>query len=126
MNFDTPQELADHLREVVSDEDLIARIVRTHFPAYRREAETTRREAAHARIASIRAITKEDQASSPHRKPDFFILTDQQDRTRHVSVRDGSEALHRAIWREHPGIMHRLAHYHHARGTGTVRLPRST
>lgn len=46
VNFLTAKELADHLSELVDDEDFIIRTVRTHFPEYKREMRAKMKEPA--------------------------------------------------------------------------------
>ena len=102
--FLTAAELAAHLRELVDDEEFIARSVRVHFPEYKREVLTAQREAAAAR----RAIEKAEIVRSVAAMPKTYVLAEVGEKAMRRNIEMGSESLLRALWNHHGPILHHL------------------
>lgn len=86
MNFVTPEELHDHLADMVNDPELIERMVQVHFPDFKRVVVKPKRKLGH--------------------EHDGLTLAD---RMHSAKMREGSLELLAALHRQHPLIMKR--HY---------------
>lgn len=94
MNFLSPQQLYDHLAEIIDDEDFILRSVRVHFPAYKREMRRAAREGVVTRLIDE---APKRQPADPY-GPQAMIQHD-------AMVKQGSQLLLKALHSEHSEIM---------------------
>lgn len=95
--FNTPAELADHLRQMVDDEAWIARTVAIQFPTMRLHARDELRK-------RYEAIRKHEQTRKI--QPSDSGLA--EGRAQRADIEMGSQALLSALWREHPRILRHL------------------
>ena len=94
MEFASATEYRKHMRTIIDDFKLVEKIVRAKFPPESRVI---------SELAFKAGGKKAPSAFDP------WINTEEGDRMGRKAVENGSENLLRAIKREHPAIMQRLA-----------------